>query len=94
MNPIERALATADRIQEANAFLEGLSAPQTSAESVYVNRLSLCATEATLNGRPAQITGYRRDFALVRDKETGLGCEFSWEAVDHVVIHKKGAFQS
>jgi hypothetical protein len=46
----------------------------------------------TLNGEPAAITGFRNDFAHIRQVKTGLGCEWSWPTVLHVVRTKGGAF--
>lgn len=48
---------------------------------------------ATLNGQPAYITGYRHQFATVKDKTTGLGCEFAWETVERILI-RGGKFKS
>ena len=53
------------------------------------------SVEITLNGQPAKITGYRKPFATVTDIATGLGAEWSWEAVANVVNGpSKGAFKS
>lgn len=46
-----------------------------------VERQALCAQQVTLNGLPAKITGYRQPFAKVTQISTGLGDEWSWEAV-------------
>jgi uncharacterized protein involved in high-affinity Fe2+ transport len=49
----------------------------------------------TLNGRPAYILGSpgKAPFARVVDTETGLGAEWSWKAVEHVLAHG-GNFRS
>lgn len=47
----------------------------------------------TLNGHRASVGGYRLPFAHVADLETGLECEFSWEAVARVMA-RGGAFKS
>lgn len=48
----------------------------------------------TLNGEPAFISGYKHRFPLVIQKKTGLGCEFSWDAIRRVCEEKGGAFTS
>lgn len=56
-------------------------------------RRKLAETPVTLNGERAKITGISQQFATVRQIQSGLGCEFAWETVRHIVS-KGGAFQS
>ena len=49
---------------------------------------------ATINGKPALISGWNNDFATVADIDTWLSCEFAWPTVDHIVTNKNGAFKS
>lgn len=51
-------------------------------------------TPVTLNGNPAQVSGYHNDFATVTDMTTGLSCEWAWQTVAHIVKNRKGAFKS
>ncbi len=53
----------------------------------------LVETPVTLNGKRAKITGLSKPFAMVRQIDTGLGCEFAWETVKRVV-EKGGHFNS
>lgn len=46
-----------------------------------VERKSFCELTVTLNGFPAKITGYNKPFARVTQIASGLGAEWSWEAV-------------
>ena len=57
-------------------------------------RRALCAAKVTLNGQPAAVSGWRAAHARVTDYATGLGAEWSWDAVAHVVEHNDGAFSS
>jgi hypothetical protein len=52
------------------------------------------ARTATLNNEPAFISGVYNDFATVRQRRSGLGCEWSWLTVEHVLLHCDGAFKS
>ena len=58
-------------------------------------RRELCAaTDATLDGAPAVITGWRLPFAKVTRRDgKGGDCEFSWPAVDLIMSTDRG-FQS
>lgn len=58
-----------------------------------MQRMALCATQVTLNGNRARITGYKNDFATVTDLATGLSAEWSWEAAQRIV-NNEGKFQS
>jgi hypothetical protein len=55
---------------------------------------ALCATSVTLNGEPARITGAGQPFARVVQTRTGLGAEWAWVTVAHVVANHGGRFQS
>lgn len=48
-------------------------------------RRDLIDRRITLNDHPAYIVGVREQFAMVRDAETHLGCQWSWEAVQRVI---------
>lgn len=54
----------------------------------------LCSTPVTLNGKPAAISGTMMQFAMIRELGTGLGKEWSWEAVELVVSRRAGAFKA
>ena len=56
-------------------------------------RRELCQKVVRLNGKPARISGWAHDFAMVTDLETGLSAEWSWEAVQRVVDNG-GEFKS
>ena len=56
-------------------------------------RRKLVAVPITLNGKPSKIVGILSDYALVADRETGLGCQWAWPAVRRVIA-KGGAFRS
>jgi hypothetical protein len=49
--------------------------------------------DVTLNGRPAMIVGANTRFPRVVDIETGLGAEWSHEAIERVLA-AGGAFES
>ena len=57
-------------------------------------RLELVAEKVTLNDQPAGISGIKNDFATVRQNDSGLGCEWAWETVDHIVRNRDGKFKS
>lgn len=59
----------------------------------YAERRALCEADITLNGRPAKISGACLDYAMVTDRESGLGAEWSWPAVQRIVA-KGGAFST
>lgn len=48
-------------------------------------RIALCSTKVTLNGKPAIITGYRTQFATVRTLDGTMRGEWAWETVKHIV---------
>jgi hypothetical protein len=58
-------------------------------QAEFTRRLELCdqalKSGITLNGVPARIGGARRPFATVTQVDTGLGAEWSWEAVERIV---------
>lgn len=54
---------------------------------------ALAAQPVTLDGQPAQIAGIGERFATVRQVPSGLGAEWSWDAVARVVSNG-GSFQS
>lgn len=48
-------------------------------------RRALCERrDITLNGLPARISRRFERFAFVEQCETGLGCEWSWEAAERI----------
>ena len=53
------------------------------------HRRALCGTPCTINGQPAQVTGARLPFALILERDTGLGCEFAWPTVERVLAGSK-----
>lgn len=57
-------------------------------------RRELVDTDITLDGEPALIGGILNDFAGVRLLRNGLGCEFAWETVEHIVTNRSGEFRS
>lgn len=61
-------------------------------EATAEHRRELCGRPCcTINGRPAIICGALLRFAIVSDRESGLSCEYSWQAVENVLA-KGGAF--
>jgi hypothetical protein len=62
-------------------------------EVTMQEKMRLCGSQATLNGKPARISGYRRRFATVTQSSSGLSAEWSWQAVQRVVS-KGGHFES
>jgi hypothetical protein len=52
------------------------------------------ARTVTLNNEPAYISGIYDDFATIRQRRSGLGCEWSWVTVEHVLLNCGGAFKS
>lgn len=48
----------------------------------------------TLDGTPAVITGYRNEFASVRQLGSGMGVEFAWATVAHILNTREGKFRS
>lgn len=49
-------------------------------------RRALCERrDITLNGLPARISRRFERFAFVEQCESGLGCEWSWEAAERIV---------
>ncbi len=57
-------------------------------------RQALCAAQVTLNGKPARVNGYNRDFATVTCKSSGLSAEWSWQTVALIIGSRNGAFKS
>ena len=57
-------------------------------------RRPLLHATVTLNGQAARISGLRNDYATVTDQATGLGAEWAWPTVRHIIENKGGAFQS
>jgi hypothetical protein len=63
--------------------------------SKVMERLGLLSHgDATLNGRPAQISGIKERFATVRSLDGELSAQFSWQAVERIVCNKDGRFQT
>jgi hypothetical protein len=59
-----------------------------------INRHTLVLASVTLNGKPAQVTGIRNDFAMVRSLRGEVApVEFSWQTVERVVM-SGGNFKS
>jgi hypothetical protein len=56
----------------------------TRGELTREERLALCG-RATLDGRPAIVSGASRPFAIVTDRATGLSAEWSWQAVARIM---------
>lgn len=56
-------------------------------------RRALCEATVTLNGKPAKISGAQERYALVSDRETGLGAPWSWPAVE-LIVANGGSFLS
>ena len=56
-------------------------------------RIALCSTDVTLNGKPAGVSGYGMPFAHVTDRQTGLSAEWAWETVA-LVVSRGGRFQT
>lgn len=50
-----------------------------------INRHALVLQRVTLNGLPAQVTGIRNDFAMVRALRGECAAEFAWSTVERVV---------
>lgn len=57
-------------------------------------RRELIEHDVTLNGVRASITGVNNDFASVRQLPSGLGTEFAWHTVEHVIEHSNGEFNA
>ncbi len=54
----------------------------------------MCATPVTLNGLPARVTRTGDGFAMITQVQSGLGAEWSWGTVRHVIQFKNGEFKS
>lgn len=68
--------------------------PAKSRPISHEQRVMLCTrSDITLDGDPARIIGTRKEFATVINRTTGLGAEWSWEAVARVCA-RDGAFKS
>lgn len=50
--------------------------------------------QVTLDGKPALIGGWQEQFAAVGVIPGGPSFMFSWQAVEHVLTLKNGAFRS
>jgi hypothetical protein len=50
-----------------------------------INRHHLVLASVTLNGLPAQVTGIRNDYAMVRSLRGECAAEFAWSTVESVV---------
>jgi len=57
-------------------------------------RRELIMHEVTLNGVRATIGGVMNDFATVRQMPNGLGCDFAWATVEHIIENHNGEFNS
>lgn len=62
-------------------------------ENETLARLGLIVDGATLNGRPAQISGLKERFATVRSDDGQLSGQWSWKAVERIVCRKGARFQ-
>jgi hypothetical protein len=62
-------------------------------EAKFIDRHSLVLTRVSLNGFPAQITGIREDYAMVRSLRGEYASQFAWETVLQVV-NSGGKFNS
>jgi hypothetical protein len=54
----------------------------------------LCQDRVTLNGKPAVVTGYKNEFAMVKALDSCEQAEFAWETVARIVNLKNGAFRA
>jgi hypothetical protein len=57
------------------------------------DRVTLCDTVVTLDGKRARVSGYNNPFATVTQLDTGYSVEFAWETVRRVVVFRGGAFR-
>lgn len=57
-------------------------------------RVELVNERVTLNDQPARISGIKNNFATVTQLGSGLGCEWAWGTVDHIVSNRDGKFKS
>jgi hypothetical protein len=57
-------------------------------------RLALVAHKVTLNGVPAAICGTSLDFPRVVQLKSGMGVEFSWPTVRHIIENRNGEFHA
>jgi len=57
-------------------------------------RQDLCTANVTVNGRRAQISGWKNDFATVTDLRTGFSAQWAWSTVDFVVAERGGKFRA
>ena len=76
--------------------MSGLDTPSPARmwQAMVDERRALCAVPVTLNGHPARVIGAHRDFATVVDLTTGLGADWAWATVAHVIETKEGRFKS
>lgn len=51
-------------------------------------------SDCRLNGEPAVISGAHREFAMVVQFHTRLGCEFAWPTVARIMTVGNGDFRS
>jgi hypothetical protein len=68
----------------------------TSPDSKYYipieERRVLIEHDVTLNGVRASIGGVNNDFATVRQMPSGLGVDFAWITVKHIIENHNGEF--
>lgn len=57
-------------------------------------RRELVGHRVTLNGVPAAICGVRHDFPRVVQSGTGLGVEYAWATVKHIIETRNGEFRT
>lgn len=57
-------------------------------------RRTLIMHEVTLNGVRASIGGVNNDFATVRQMPSGLGVDFAWITVKHIIDNHNGEFNA
>jgi hypothetical protein len=60
-------------------------APRPRPEPEHIDREALCKVDVTLNGLRARIVRPTSRYAYVRQVDTGLGCDFSWDAAARVI---------
>jgi hypothetical protein len=57
-------------------------------------RRVLIENEVTLNGVRASIGGVNNDFATVRQMPSGMGVDFAWITVKHIIENHNGEFRA
>ena len=57
-------------------------------------RRDLVSRKVTLNGEPAAVCGVKMDFPRVVQIKSGMGVEFSWPTVQHIIENRNGEFKA